>query len=56
LVADGGRSRRGGRSDERKDEPMKLTTVSVDGAMQGLGGPDEDPTDGFEQYATATAD
>jgi hypothetical protein len=29
----------------RKDEPMKLTTitnVSVDGVMQGLGGSDED--------------
>jgi dihydrofolate reductase len=31
---------------------MKLTTttnVSVDGVMQGLGGPDEDPTGGFER-------
>ena len=31
---------------------MKLTTVthvSVDGVMQGLGGPDEDRTDGFER-------
>src|SRR5829696_4977084 len=37
---------------ERKDEPMKLTTntnVSVDGVMQGLGGPEEDPTGGFER-------
>ena len=31
---------------------MKLTTVtnvSVDGVMQGLGGPDEDPSGGFER-------
>ena len=31
---------------------MKLTTVtnvSVDGVMQGLGGPDEDPRGGFER-------
>ena len=31
---------------------MKLTTntnVSVDGVMQGLGGPEEDPTGGFER-------
>src|SRR6266568_1974116 len=37
---------------ERKDEPMKLTTttnVSVDGVMQGLGGPDEDRRGGFER-------
>src|SRR5215211_6787142 len=35
---------------ERKDEPLKLTTithVSVDGVMQGLGGPDEDRRGGF---------
>jgi dihydrofolate reductase len=37
---------------ERKDEPMKLTTithVSVDGVMQGPGGPDEDRRGGFER-------
>src|SRR5215475_4603669 len=37
---------------KRKDEPMKLTTVthvSVDGVMQGLGGSDEDRTGGFER-------
>jgi dihydrofolate reductase len=37
---------------EKKDEPMKLTTithVSVDGVMQGLGGPDEDRSGGFER-------
>src|SRR5436190_15517482 len=37
---------------ERKDEPMKLTiteNVSVDGVMQGLGGPDEDRRGGFER-------
>ncbi len=36
---------------------MKLTTntnVSVDGVMQGLGGPDEDPTGGFERGGWAT--
>jgi dihydrofolate reductase len=36
----------------RKDEPMKLTTVthvSVDGVMQGLGGSDEDRRGGFER-------
>src|SRR3954453_1019858 len=36
----------------RKDEPMKLTTithVSVDGVMQGLGGADEDRRGGFER-------
>src|SRR5213594_4906452 len=35
-----------------KDETMKLTTVthvSVDGVMQGLGGPDEDRRGGFER-------
>src|SRR6266498_3538454 len=38
--------------DERRDEPMKLTTmtqVTVDGVMQGLGGPDEDRRGGFER-------
>src|SRR5438874_6100881 len=38
--------------DQRKDEPMQLTTithVSVDGVMQGLGGPDEDRRGGFER-------
>src|SRR5438105_5061696 len=37
---------------EREDEPMKLTTitnVSLDGVMQGLGGPDEDRRGGFER-------
>src|SRR3954469_10620910 len=37
---------------ERGDHDMKLTTttnVSVDGVMQGLGGPDEDRTGGFER-------
>src|SRR5918997_2785382 len=36
---------------ERKGT-MKLTTntnISVDGVMQGLGGPDEDPSGGFER-------
>jgi hypothetical protein len=37
---------------ERKGEPLKLTTVthvSLDGVMQGLGGPDEDRRGGFER-------
>src|SRR5215217_8466244 len=37
---------------ERKDKPLKLTTithVTVDGVMQGLGGPDEDRRGGFER-------
>jgi dihydrofolate reductase len=37
---------------ERKDEPLKLTTitnVSVDGVMQGLGAADEDRSGGFER-------
>ena len=36
---------------------MKLTTntnVSVDGVMQGLGGPDEDRRDGFERGGWVT--
>src|SRR5947199_3131178 len=38
--------------DERKDEAMKLTTIThvfVDGSTQGLGGPDEDRRGGFER-------
>src|SRR5215510_1558915 len=41
---------------KRKDEPMKLTTithVSVDGVMQGLGGSDEDRRGGFERGGCA---
>src|SRR5215212_4163010 len=37
---------------ERKDEPMKLTTithVTVDGVIQGLGAADEDRRGGFER-------
>jgi dihydrofolate reductase len=40
------------RSDEKGTATMKLTTntnVSVDGVMQGLGGPEEDPSGGFER-------
>ena len=58
----------------RGDHDMRLTTttnVSVDGVMQGLGGPDEDRSGGFERggwaiqtyrpagrpvYATSTVD
>jgi hypothetical protein len=38
---------------------MKLTTntnVSVDGVMQGLGGPDEDRRGGFERGGWVTVD
>jgi hypothetical protein len=38
--------------DETKDEPVKLTTttqVSVDGVMQGPGGPDENRSGGSER-------
>jgi dihydrofolate reductase len=40
------------RPDEKETATMKLTTtthVSVDGVMQGLGGPDEDRRGGFER-------
>jgi dihydrofolate reductase len=40
------------RLDERKDEPMKLTTtmqISVDGVVQGNGGRDENRSGGFER-------
>jgi hypothetical protein len=39
-------------TNEKGTAPMKLTTttnVSVDGVMQGLGGPDEDRRGGFER-------
>src|SRR6266508_1327385 len=45
-------TQRRNRQHERKDEPMKLTTVthvSVDGVMQGLGAADEDRRGGFER-------
>src|SRR5918999_1483781 len=41
-----------GRPPQEKGRTMKLTTVthlSVDGVMQGLGGPDEDRREGFER-------
>jgi len=40
------------RTNEKGPATMKLTTttnVSVDGVMQGLGGPDEDRRGGFER-------
>src|SRR6266511_4635914 len=45
-------TQRRNRHHEKKDEPMKLTTVthvSVDGVMQGLGAADEDRRGGFER-------
>jgi dihydrofolate reductase len=45
--------------DERRDEPMKLTTttqVSVDGVMQAPGGPDENRRGGFERGGWAHFD
>jgi dihydrofolate reductase len=47
-----GRPIRPNRPDEKGTITMKLTTntnVSVDGVMQGLGGPEEDPSGGFER-------
>ena len=47
-----GRPIRPNRPDEKGTITMKLTTntnVSVDGVMQGLGGPEEDRTGGFER-------
>src|ERR1700682_56566 len=44
---------------ERKKKPLKLTTtaqVSVDGVMQGPGGPDEDERDVFERGGWAHFD
>jgi hypothetical protein len=42
-------------------KPTTVTNVSVDGVMQGRGGPDEDRWGGYRpsgraQYATATDD
>jgi dihydrofolate reductase len=47
-----GRPIRRNRPDEKGTATMKLTTntnVSVDGVMQGLGGPEEDRSGGFER-------
>jgi dihydrofolate reductase len=47
-----GRPIRRDQPDEKGTSTMKLTVnmnVSVDGVMQGLGGPEEDPSGGFER-------
>jgi hypothetical protein len=44
-------------TNEKEPATMKLTTatnVSVDGVMQGLGGPDEDRRGGFERGGAST--